>query len=100
MAGMAAIGGVAMYMMSMRKLKGEKGHYNQTGIDPRNLSATATSASSGGYQTVRGEAQVKGLDDYDQHRNYYSDDKPQVEEKSESASTTGGAMPKGFKPKK
>ena len=100
MAGMAAIGGVAMYMMSQRKLKGEKGHYNQTGIDPRNLSATATSASSGGYQTVRGEAQVKGLDDYDQHRNYYGDDKPQVEEKSESASTTGGAMPKGFKPKK
>jgi len=100
MAGMAAIGGVAMYMMSMRKLKGEKGHYDQTGIDPRNLSATATSASSGGYQTVRGEAQVKGLDDYDQHRSYYDDDKPQVEEKSESASTTGGAMPKGFKPKK
>ena len=100
MAGMAAIGGVAMYMMSMRKLKGEKGHYDQTGIDPNDLSATATSVSSGGYQTVRGEAQVKGLDDYDQHRNYYSDGKPQVEEKSEPASTTGGAMPKGFKPKK
>jgi len=100
MAGMAAIGGAAMMLMSKRKLSKEKGHYNQTGIDPSALSATATSASSGGYQTVRGEAQVKGLDDYDQHRNYYSDDKPQVEEKSESASTTGGAMPKGFKPKK
>ena len=100
MAGMAAIGGAVMMLMSKRKLSKEKGHYNQTGIDPSDLSATATSSSSGGYKTVRGEAQVKGLDDYDQHRNYYSDDKPQVEEKSESASTTGGAMPKGFKPKK
>ena len=51
------------------------------------------------YQTVRGEAHLKGGDDYDQHRNYY-DDKPQVEEKSESTSKKGGAMPKGFKPKK
>jgi hypothetical protein len=98
MAGMAALGGVAMMLMSKRKLSKEKGHYNQTGIDPSNLSATATSASSGGYQTVWGEAQVKGLDDYDQHRSYYDDDKPQVEEKSESTSKKG-AMPKGFKPK-
>jgi len=98
MAGMAAIGGAAMYMMSQRKLKGEKGHYNQTGIDPTQLTGVATSSSSGGYQTVRGEAQVKGLEDYNQHRNYY-DDKPQVEEKSESTSKKGGAMPKGFKPK-
>ena len=99
MAGMAAIGGVAMMLMSKRKLSKEKGHYNQTGIDPSDLSSTATSASSGGYQTVRGEAQVKGLDDYDQHRSYYDDNKPQVEEKSESTSKKGGAMPKGFKPK-
>ena len=34
MAGMAAIGGVAMMMMSKRKLSKEKGHYQQTGIDP------------------------------------------------------------------
>ena len=99
MAGMAAIGGAAMYMMSRRKLAGEKGHYDQTGIDPTQLTGVATSSSSGGYQTVRGEAQVKGLDDYNQHRNYYADDKPQVEEKSESTSKKGGAMPKGFKPK-
>ena len=39
----------------------------QTGIDPSQLTGVATSASAGGYQTVRGEAQVKGLDDYDQH---------------------------------
>ena len=96
MAGMAAIGGVAMYMMSQRKLKGEKGHYDQTGIDPSNLTGVQTSASSGGYQTVRGEAHLKGGDDYAQHRSYY-DDKPQVEEKSESTSKKG-AMPKGFKP--
>jgi hypothetical protein len=96
MAGMAAIGGVAMYMMSQRKLKGERGHYDQTGIDPSNLTGVQTSASSGGYQTVRGEAHLKGGDDYAQHRSYY-DDKPQVEEKSESTSKKG-AMPKGFKP--
>ncbi len=99
MAGMAAIGGVAIMLMSKRKLAKESGHYQQTGIDPSNLTGVATSASSGGYQTVRGEAQVKGLDDYDQHRSYYDDDKPQVEEKSESTSKKGGAMPKGFKPK-
>ncbi len=82
MAGMAAVGGAAMYMMSMRKLKKEKGHYDQTGIDPSNLTGVATSSSSGGYQS------------------YYDDNKPQVEEKSEeSASKKGGAMPKGFKPK-
>ena len=98
MAGMAAIGGVAMMLMSKRKLSKEKGHYDQTGIDPSNLTGVATSTSSGGYQTVRGEAHLKGGDDYAQHRNYY-DDKPQVEEKSESTSKKGGAMPKGFKPK-
>ena len=97
MAGMAAIGGVAMMLMSKRKLSKEKGHYNQTGIDPSKLTGVATSASSGGYQTVRGEAHLKGGEDYDQHRSYY-DDKPQVEEKSESTSKKG-AMPKGFKPK-
>ena len=99
MAGMAAIGGVAMMLMSKRKLSKEKGHYDQTGIDPSNLTGVATSASSGGYQTVRGEAHLKGGDDYAQHRNLYEDDKPQVEEKSESTSKKGGAMPKGFKPK-
>ena len=98
MAGMAAIGGVAMMLMSKRKLSKEKGHYDQTGIDPSNLTGVATSASSGGYQTVRGEAHLKDGEDYDQHRSYY-DDKPQVEEKSESTSKKGGAMPKGFKPK-
>ena len=101
MAGMAALGGVAMMLMSQRKLKKEKGHYAQTGIDPTQLTGVQTSASSGGYQTVRGEAQVKGLEDYNQHKSYYDEDKPQVEEKSETKSTsTKGSMPKGWKPEK
>ena len=99
MAGAAAMGGVAVMMMSQRKLKKEGKNLHQTGIDPTQLTGVATSASSGGYQTVRGEAQVKGLEDYDQHRNYYDDDKPQVEEKSETETTsTKGSMPKGWKP--
>jgi len=100
MAGMAALGGAAMMMVSKRKLNKEKGHYQQTGIDPTQLTGVQTSASSGGYQTVRGEAQVKGLEDYNQHRSYYDEEKPQVEEKSEDKpSSKGGAMPKGFESK-
>ena len=101
MAGMAALGGVAMMMISKRKLAKEKGHYQQTGIDPTQLTGVQTSASSGGYQTVRGEAQVTGLEDYNEHRSYYDEEKPQVEEKSEDKpSSKRGALPKGFKPKK
>ena len=101
MAGAAAAGGAAIMMMSQRKLKKEGKNLQQTGIDPTQLTGVATSASSGGYQTVRGEAQVKGLEDYNQHRSYYDDDKPQVEEKSETESTsTKGSMPKGWKPEK
>jgi len=100
MAGMAALGGIAMMFMSKRKLSKEKGHYQQTGIDPSQLTGVQTSASSGGYQTVRGEAQVKGLEDYNQHRSYYDEEKPQVEEKTEDKpSSKGGAMPKGFESK-
>ena len=101
MAGAAAMGGVAIMMMSQRKLKKEGKNLQQTGIDPTQLTGIQTSASSGGYQTVRGEAQVKGLEDYNQHKSYYDDDKPQVEEKSETESTsTKGSMPKGWKPEK
>jgi len=101
MAGMAALGGIAMMFMSKRKLSKEKGHYQQTGIDPSQLTGVQTSASSGGYQTVRGEAQVTGLEDYNEHRSYYDEEKPQVEEKSEDKpSSKRGALPKGFKPEK
>jgi len=100
MAGMAAVGGAALYMMSQRKLKKEKGHYDQTGIDPTQLTGVQTSASSGGYQTVRGEAQVTGLEDYNEHKSYYEEEKPHVEEKTEDKqSSKRGALPKGFEPK-
>jgi len=101
MAGAAAAGGAAMMMISKRKLDKEKGHYEQKGIDPTQLTGVQTSSSAGGYQTVRGEAHVTGLEDYAQHRNFYDEEKPQVEEKSEDEpSSKGGALPKGFKPKK
>jgi len=100
MAGMAGVGGLAMMLMSMRKLKKEKGHMHQTGIDPSQLTGVQTSASSGGYQTIRGEAQVKGLEDYNEHKSYYEEEKPQVEEKTEDKqSSKRGALPKGFEPK-
>ena len=101
MAGMAALGGVAMMFMSWRKLSKEKGHYQQTGIDPSQLTGVQTSASSGGYQSNRGEARVTGLDpDSKEHRSYYDEKQPQVEEKTEDKpSSKGGAMPKGFESK-
>ena len=100
MAGMAAMGGAAMLLISKRKLNKEKGHYQQTGIDPTQLTGVQTSASSRGYQSNRGEAQVTGLEDYNEHRSYYDEEKPQVEEKSEDKpSSKGGAMPKGFESK-
>jgi len=100
MAGMAALGGAAMMLVSKRKLNKEKGHYQQTGIDPTQLTGVQTSASSGGYQTVRGEAQVTGLEDSNDHKSYYEEEKPQVEEKSEDKpSSKGGAMPTGFESK-
>jgi len=100
MAGMAALGGVAMMLMSKRKLSKEKGHYQQTGIDPSQLTGVQTSASSGGYQTVRGEALVSFFEDYNEHKSYYDEEKPQVEEKTEDKpSSKRGALPKGFEPK-
>jgi len=101
MAGAAAAGGLGIMVVSQRKLKKEGKNLQQTGIDPTQLTGVQTSSSSGGYQTVRGEAQVKGLEDYNQHKSYYDEDKPQVEEKSETKSTsTKGSMPKGWKPEK
>ena len=101
MAGMAALGGVAIMIISQRKLKKEGKNLKQTGIDPSQLTGHQTSAGSGGYQTIRGEAQVTGLEDYNEHRSYYDEEKPQVEEKSEDKpSSKRGALPKGFKPEK
>ena len=97
MAGMAGVVGVAVFVISEKKRKGDIGA-TQTGIDPSQLTGVSTSTGSGGYKTNRGEAHLKS-DDYAHHRSVY--DEPQVEEKKEddtSASSTRGSLPKGWKP--
>ena len=95
MAGMAGLGAIAILFISNRKLKKEQG-MGQQGIDPSLLRGVATSAAAGGYQTVRGEAQLIGESDYAQTKSVYEEEK-----KTESATTdtsTKGSMPKGWKP--
>ena len=70
MAGLAAVGGGAFFVFSNRQLKKEQGQ-GQTGIDPSRLTGYQTSASSGGYQTNRGEAQLTDGGDYAQTRSVY-----------------------------
>lgn len=82
MAGMAAAAGIGFFIISNRAIKNEK--IGQQGIDPSNLVGYQTSASSGGYQTNRGEAQLRNDSDYQKTRNVYD----QYEQKPlESAST-------------
>ena len=69
MAGLAAVGGGLFFVFSNRALKHEK--QGQQGIDPKNLVGYQTSAASGGYQTNRGEAQLRDASDYQQTRSYY-----------------------------
>ena len=69
MAGLAAIGGVAFFIFSNRALKNQT--TGQQGIDPSRLVSYQTSASSGGYQTNRGEAQLADTSDYAQTRSVY-----------------------------
>ena len=71
MAGLAAIGGVAFFIFSNRALKNQT--TGQQGIDPSRLVSYQTSASSGGYQTNRGEAQLADASDYAQTRSVYED---------------------------
>ena len=73
MAGMAAIGGIAFFIFSNRALKNQT--TGQQGIDPSRLVSYQTSASSGGYQTNRGEAQLANTSDYAQTRSVYEDQK-------------------------
>jgi len=73
MAGMAAVAGIAFFFVSSRSLKNEK--QGQQGIDPNRLVGYQTSASSGGYQTNRGEAQLRDDSDYQKTRSVY--DAPQ-----------------------
>ena len=69
MAGMAAIGGIGFFIFSSRALKNQE--TAQTGIDPSRLTGYQTSASSGGYQTNRGEAQLRDDTGYEQTRSVY-----------------------------
>lgn len=55
MAGLAAVGGVGMFIISNRRLRKDQDQ-GQTGIDPANLRAYEISTSAGGYKTNRGEA--------------------------------------------
>ncbi|QMU55543.1 MAG: hypothetical protein GKS07_07065 [Nitrosopumilus sp.] len=71
MAGMAAVAGIAFFFISSRSIKNEK--KGQQGISPDRLVGYQTSASSGGYQTNRGEAQLKDDDSYQQTRSVYDD---------------------------
>ncbi|KAF6241991.1 hypothetical protein C6988_10605, partial [Nitrosopumilus sp. b1] len=59
-------------VFSNRQLKKEQGQ-GQTGIDPSRLTGYQTSASSGGYQTNRGEAQLKDDTDYAKTRSVYEE---------------------------
>ncbi len=69
MAGVAAVAGIGFFFVSNRSLKNQQ--TGQQGIDPNRLVGYHTSASSGGYQTNRGEAQLKDDTDYKQTRNVY-----------------------------
>ena len=71
MAGIAAVAGGAFFFISNRALKNEK--QGQQGISPDRLVGYQTSASSGGYQTNRGEAQLRDDVDYQQTRSVYDD---------------------------
>jgi hypothetical protein len=75
MAGMAAIGGIGFFIFSSRALKNQE--TAQTGIDPSRLTGYQTSASAGGYQTNRGEAQLKDDSGYQQTRTVYETESTQ-----------------------
>jgi len=69
MAGMAALGGIGFFIYSSRSLKNVT--QGQQGIDPSKLVSYKTSASAGGYQTNRGEAQLRDDSDYQKTRSVY-----------------------------
>ena len=71
MAGLAAVGGIGFFIISSRSMKNQA--QGQQGIDPSNLVGYQTSASSGGYQTNRGEAHLKDDTGYNQTRSVYED---------------------------
>lgn len=89
MAGMAAIGGVGFFIFSNRALKNQD--IAQTGIDPSRLTGYQTSSSSGGYQTNRGEAQLKDDYNYERTRSMYEQETTQQAPTSSSPSVEEAA---------
>lgn len=90
MAGMAAVAGIAFFFVSSRSMKNQS--QGQQGIDPNRLVSYQTSASAGGYQTNRGEAQLKDDTSYQQTRNLY--DEPQsVSDETQQQSPPPQATP-------
>lgn len=88
MAAVAAIGAGMFFFISSRQLKKEEGA-TQTGIDPANLQASATSTAAGGYQTNRGESQLRS--DYGSG--------PSTSPELSGPESTRGSMPKGWEKK-
>ena len=88
MAAMAAVGAGMFFFISNRQLKKEQGA-TQTGIDPSQLQATATSSAAGGYQTNRGESQLRS--DYGSG--------PSTSPELSGPDSTRGSMPKGWEKK-
>lgn len=88
MAAMAAVGAGMFFFISSRQLKKEKGA-TQTGIDPAHLQASATSSAAGGYQTNRGESQLRS--DYGSG--------PSTSPELSGPDSTRGSMPKGWEKK-
>lgn len=91
MAGVAAAGGVGFFAYSSRQVKKEQGQ-GQTGIDPSRLVGYATSASSGGYQTNRGEAQLADESSYQQTRSVYENQAPPSPSSTSPPSTPGSTL--------
>lgn len=83
MAGLAAVAGIAFFFVSNRSLKNEK--QGQQGVDPAHLVGYQTSSASGGYQTNRGEAQLRDASDYQQTRSYYEEQSQAQQEEVSSA---------------
>ncbi|MGQ0772696.1 MAG: hypothetical protein ACT4NT_08000 [Nitrososphaerota archaeon] len=97
MAGMAAAGAGGFFYYSTKKAKGMD--YTQTGIDPKHLRAVTTSEASGGYHTVRGEAELATDDtSYKQHQSVYEQSGSLPAEQKEEPKPSRGSMPKDWKP--
>ena len=102
MAGLAAVGGIGFFIISSRSMKNQA--QGQQGIDPNSLVGYQTSASSGGYQTNRGEAHLRDDTDYQQTRNVYDaspepTSTPELEPTLDDSAKPKPTLPKGFEAK-